>query len=181
MKKLFLFLYFLLFKNLPSSYFPLGKVFNRCRVGALKQIIVIGKGTVVQKGFRFGLRDVVRIGEHCEINEDVYIQSAVIGNHVLIAQNAALLAVTHRYDDLERPVLEQGFTQPAPVIVEDKVWIGRNVIVMPGVRLGKGCIVGAGAVVTKNVPPYAIVAGVPARVIKSRMEAEQPPVALSVL
>ncbi|RYE29894.1 MAG: acyltransferase [Sphingobacteriales bacterium] len=110
----------------------------------------------------------MKIGNYCEVNENVYIQSAIIGDHVLIAPNVALLSVTHNYDDLELPILEQGFTEPRPVIIEDKVWIGRNVIVMPGIKLGKGCIVGAGAVVTKDVDPFTIVGGIPAKMLKFR-------------
>jgi acetyltransferase-like isoleucine patch superfamily enzyme len=168
MRKLLIFLYFLFFRNLPSSYFPLGKIFNFLRVSTLKGIITIGKGNVIQTGFRFGFKDVVVIGDNCQINENTYIQSAKIGNDVLIAQNVAILAVTHKFDSREIPIKRQGSTKPAPVIIDDDVWIGRNVVVMPGLTLGKGCIIGTGAVVTKDVPPYAIVGGVPAKIIKYR-------------
>ncbi|RZK77240.1 MAG: acyltransferase [Pedobacter sp.] len=108
------------------------------------------------------------IGNHCEINEDVYIQSATIGNYVLIAQNVSILAVTHHFKDRDMPIIEQGFSEVMPVIIEDDVWIGRNVTIMPGVTLGKGCVIGTGAVVTKNVLPYNVMGGVPARIISER-------------
>lgn len=168
MKRILLFSYFLIFRNLPSSYFPMGRLFNSLRVGVLRKLVTVGKNNVIQKGFRFGMKDILTIGDNCQINEDVYIQSAIIGNYVLIAQNVSLLAVTHKFDSIDVPVIMQGSTKPDPVIIEDDVWIGRNVVVMPGIRLGKGSIVGTGAVVTKNVSPYAIVGGVPAKIIRYR-------------
>lgn len=168
MKRILLFLYFFIFKNLPSSYFPMGRTFNALRIGILRQLVTIGKNNVIQNGFRFGMKDVLTIGDNCQINEDVYIQSAIIGNYVLIAQNVAILAVTHNFDSIDIPIIKQGSTKPEPVIIEDDVWIGRNVVVMPGIRLGKGSIIGTGAVVTKDVAPYAIVGGVPAKLIRYR-------------
>ncbi|RYZ99536.1 MAG: acyltransferase [Sphingobacteriaceae bacterium] len=168
MRKIFLLLYYVLIRNLPSSYFPMGKVFNALRVGILKKIIKVGAGNTIQTGFRFGMKDVVIIGDNCQINEDVYIQSARIGNYVLIAQNVAILAVTHNFDRLDIPIIQQGSTKPDPVTIEDDVWIGRNVIVLPGVTIGKGAIIGASAVVTKDVAPNAIVGGVPAKLIRYR-------------
>ena len=167
-KKASLLFYYLIARNLPSSYFPLGRSFNSIRVFLLKRIIEIGDNTSVQSGFQFGLRDVVKIGNNCQINEDVYIQSAIIGNYVLVAQRVALLAVTHHFDDVNTPIIMQGSTPVNPPIVEDDVWLGRNVVVMPGIRIGKGAIVGAGAVVTRDVPAYAIVGGVPAKLIRYR-------------
>jgi maltose O-acetyltransferase len=167
-KNLLLILYYAFLRFLPASYYPLGRLFNKLRVAGLRGIIGIGKKTIIQPGFRFGLKNSVQIGNHCQINEDVYIQSATIGNYVLIAQKVALLAVTHKFGNMEVPIVLQGSTDVNPVIVEDDVWIGRNVVVMPGIRIAKGAIVGAGAVVTKDIPAYAIAGGVPAKVIRFR-------------
>lgn len=168
MRKIALFFYYLVARKLPSSYFPMGRIFNIIRIGTLKQLIIIGDNNCIQTGFRFGMREEIIIGNNCQINEDVYIQSAKIGNHVLIAQNVSLLAVTHKFGSTVKPIIEQGSTPVNPVIVEDDVWIGRNVTVLPGITLGKGAIIGTGAVVTKDVPSYAIVGGVPARIIRYR-------------
>ncbi|MEO5979828.1 MAG: acyltransferase [Chryseolinea sp.] len=168
MRSLALLVYYLFARHLPPSYFPLGRVFNAIRVFVLRRIISVGADVVIQTGFRFGQKDAVKIGSHCQINENVYIQSAVIGDYVLIAQNVAVLAVTHKFDDIHVPIMLQGSTLPHPVTIEDNVWLGRNVIVMPGVKLGTGCIIGAGSVVTKSVPAYAIFGGVPAKIIKYR-------------
>jgi acetyltransferase-like isoleucine patch superfamily enzyme len=168
MKKIILLTYYLLFRHLPSSYFPLGPAFNTLRVGLLKKLFVIGAHTTIESGFKFGMKDVLIIGSHSQINEDVYIQSAIIGNYVLIAQRVAILSVTHHFDSVIVPIRLQGSTQSSPVIIADDVWIGRNAIVMPGLIIGKGAVIAAGAVVTKDVPPYAIVGGVPAKIIKFR-------------
>lgn len=168
MRKLSLLLFYLFARHLPATYFPLGKFFNAVRIGLLRNIFFIGEKTVIQTGFRFGMKGVLKIGKHCQINEDVYIQSAEIGDYVLIAQRVAILSVTHRMDRLDVSIKMQGATDSEPVKIESDVWIGRNAVIMPGITIGKGAVVGAGAVVTKNVPSYAIVGGVPAKIIKYR-------------
>lgn len=110
----------------------------------------------------------LKIGHNCQINENVFIQGAYIGNNVLIAPNVAILSVAHKHDSTEIPIVEQGETLPNPPIIEDGVWLGRNVVVMPGIIIGKDSIIGAGAVLTKNVEPYSVMGGVPAKLIKSR-------------
>ena len=62
----------------------------------------------------------------------------------------------------------QGMKERLPIVIGNDVWIGRRVIIMPGVKISDGCIIGAGAVVTKDVPPYCVVAGVPAKIIRRR-------------
>ena len=168
MKRIYLILYFFIGKHLPSSYFPFGKFYNKFRIFTLKHHIIIGKKTLIQSGFRFGAKNKLIIGNECRINENVYIQSAVIGNYVLIAPNVAILASSHIFNDITMPIVFQGDTKINPVIIEDDVWIGRNAIIMPGVHIGKSAIVGAGAVVTKNIPSRAIAVGIPAKVIKYR-------------
>ena len=62
----------------------------------------------------------------------------------------------HRYDRTDIPMMEQGGTEPEPVTIGNDVWIGRRAMIMPGVHIGDGCVVGAGAVVTKDIPPYSV-------------------------
>ena len=137
----------------------MGSFFNWFRISLLKTNITIGEKTVIQTGFRFGLKNKIIIGKECRINENVYVQSAIIGDYVLIAPNVAILASSHVFIDKSIPMVYQGDTAINPVIIEDDVWIGRNAIILPGIRIGKGAIVGAGAVVTKNIPGEAIVGG----------------------
>lgn len=74
----------------------------------------------------------------------------------------------HAFSNLDTPMMYQGYLETKPVYIEDDVWIGGRVIILPGRRIGKGAIVGAGSVVTKDVPDYAIVGGNPAKVLKYR-------------
>ncbi|MFA5347787.1 MAG: acyltransferase [Methanoregula sp.] len=91
----------------------------------------------------------------------------IIGDNVLIAPEVVELTTQHMYADPEIPIFSQG-TEASTVIIEDMAYIGYRVIIMAGITIGKGAIVGAGAVVTKDVPPYSVAGGVPAKNIKMR-------------
>lgn len=110
----------------------------------------------------------IRIGKHCHINQNVFIQGAVIGDHVMIAANVAIINSIHNYNQVDVPMILQGEREGVNPIIEDDVWIGRNAIIMPGIRIEKGSIVGAGAVVVKDVSSYSVVGGVPARLLRKR-------------
>ncbi len=91
-----------------------------------------------------------------------------IGNGVRIAPHVMMIAANHVFSDPGRPIHRQGLDH-GPILIEDDVWIGGRVNVLAGVTVGQGSVIGAGAVVTKDVPPYSVAVGVPARVIKSRV------------
>ena len=88
-----------------------------------------------------------------------------IGSHVNLAQGITVTALNHNFDDTEKRIDEQGVSTK-PVTIENDVWVGANAVILPGVTIGNHCVVAAGAVVTKDVPPHSLVAGVPAKVIK---------------
>ena len=90
-----------------------------------------------------------------------------VGDDVLLGYQSIVMTLTHRFRDREKPVRQQGFDLK-PVRIGNDVWIGARVIVQPGVTVGNGAVIGSGAVVTNDVPPFAIAAGVPARVIGHR-------------
>ena len=90
-----------------------------------------------------------------------------IGNDVLIGQSVSLHAEKHVFEDPQRLIREQGVSYQG-IVIEDNVWIGSRAVILDGVTVGSGAVVGAGSVVTRSVPPMAIVAGVPARVIRIR-------------
>lgn len=81
-----------------------------------------------------------------------------------------IITQNHRFDQLDLPMWRQGFSPSEPVIIGNDVWVGTRAIILPGVTISKGAIIGAGAVVTKDVPEYAIVGGNPARLIKYRTD-----------
>ena len=87
------------------------------------------------------------------------------GDNILLAQNVVMSALNHNYEDPTRAVVDQGYTVKE-IIVEDGVWMGAGVIVTPGVRIGRNAVVGAGSVVTRDVPAYSVVVGNPARIVK---------------
>jgi acetyltransferase-like isoleucine patch superfamily enzyme len=94
------------------------------------------------------------------------LNNLILGNHVLIAPGCFITDHHHKHKAHDR-IAAQG-CESAPVVIEDDVWLGANAVVLPGTRIGKGAIVGAGAVVTHDVAAMSIVAGVPARVIGRR-------------
>jgi acetyltransferase-like isoleucine patch superfamily enzyme len=93
----------------------------------------------------------------------------VIGDHVQIGQSVNFHAEDHQFSDPSLFISEQGVRYQG-IVVEDDVWIGSQVVVLDGVRIGRGCVIGAGSVVTKSIDPWSVAVGVPAKVIKSRRE-----------
>ncbi|WP_263649783.1 acyltransferase [Rasiella rasia] len=111
----------------------------------------------------------LKIGTHVRVNEHVFLQGKIsIGNYVMIAPNVAIYTNSHEFADLETPMVLQGDTETNAVVIENNAWLGRNVVVLPGITVGEGSIVGANSVVTKNVAPFTVVGGVPAKLIKTR-------------
>ena len=108
----------------------------------------------------------VIIGDHTRIGlHNTIIGPVDIGNHVNLAQGITVTALNHNFSDTNKRIDEQGVSTN-PVRIEDDVWVGANAVILPGVTIGEHCVVAAGAIVTKDVPPHSLVAGVPAKVIK---------------
>lgn len=138
--------------------------------------IVIGDNTFVMHGavlhvynFRKLPHSGIFIGSDSLIGEYTVIRGqggVTIGNRVFTSPHTQLLAVNHIYDDPEKSFTEQGITAQG-IVVEDDVWLGAAAVVTDGVRIGKGAVVAAGAVVTHDVPAHTVVGGVPARPIKT--------------
>jgi len=114
----------------------------------------------------------VTIGDHTSIHPRCIlygIQGDIdIGRDVLIAAYCGFIPSQHGFSALDRPIRLQPLTSKGGIILEDDVWVGMGVRVMDGVRIGRGSIIGANSVVTKDVPPYSIAVGTPARVIRQR-------------
>jgi len=108
----------------------------------------------------------VIIGDHTRIGlHNTIIGPVEIGNNVNLAQGITVTALNHNFSDTNKRIDEQGVSTN-PVTIEDDVWVGANAVILPGVTIGEHCVVAAGAIVTKDVPPHSLVAGVPAKVIK---------------
>lgn len=138
--------------------------------------IEIGPGTIVMHGavlhvynFRNIPHSGIKIGRDSLIGEYSVIRGqggVEIGDRVYTSPFTQIIAVNHVFDDPTRPFVEQGITAEG-IVIEDDVWLGAGAIITDGVRVGKGAVVAAGAVVTKDVPAYTVVGGVPAKPIKA--------------
>jgi len=137
--------------------------------------IEIGENTIVMHGavlhvynFRGMPQSGIKIGRDSLIGEYCVIRGqggVTIGDRVYTSPFTQLLSVNHVFDDPNRPFVEQGITAQG-IVIEDDVWLGAGAVITDGVRVGHHSVVAAGAVVTKDVEPYSIMAGVPAKFIK---------------
>lgn len=162
-------LYYLVGSHLPDLAFPGGRLFNRVRCVLLKSVLpAFGTNNEWDSQVYLGDGSDVQVGSDCQVNRGCRLDNVIIGNHVMIGPEVILLGKMHRTDDPSVPMIGQGGIPKQPTRIADDVWIGARAIVMPGVAVSQGSIVGAGAVVTKDVPPFVTVAGVPARTIATR-------------
>lgn len=125
---------------------------------------VIGESTLIQGSGRLVFGKNSFCGAFCVfgVNDEV-----LIGDHVMIAQAVSVRDTDHVFTSTTIPMSLQDTISKA-VVIDDDVWVGHGATILKGVRIGKGAIVAAGAVVVKDVPPYSIVGGVPAKLIRSR-------------
>jgi len=124
---------------------------------------------------RAGKMPSLTIGDRCYIGRFVHInslQNVTIEPDVLIADRVFISDEDHVYADRHRPIIAQGTRYKGPVLLKSGSWIGEGACILPGVTVGRNAIVGANAVVTKDVPDYTIVAGVPAKILR---QLDRPP------
>jgi acetyltransferase-like isoleucine patch superfamily enzyme len=135
--------------------------------------IVVGRGTKLGRGAILSTNGgSIEIGAECSIQPYCVLYGhggLRIGDHVRMATHTVVIPANHVFGDIDRPIAEQGETREG-IVVEDDVWIGANVTILDGVTVGRGSIVAAGAVVTRDVPALSIAGGCPARVIGWRGE-----------
>jgi acetyltransferase-like isoleucine patch superfamily enzyme len=134
--------------------------------------VTIGKYAVIRPSNLYGgaIGAGLIMGDHSNIGPFAYVGCSGlirIGNNVMISPRVSLYAENHVIAGIDIPMKEQGVTQKG-IVIEDDCWIAANSIILDGVTVGRGSVVAAGAVVTRDVPPYSVVAGVPATIIKSR-------------
>lgn len=100
------------------------------------------------------------------------IRSVSLEEDVLLARNVYISDHIHKYTQTDMPIISQGLDKISPVLIKRGAWLGQNVVVCPGVTIGKGAVVGANSVVTHDIPDYCVAAGAPARVVKTIQPAE---------
>jgi len=128
----------------------------------------------IERGAYFGRGDGITLGNHSDIGRDCALHGPVsIGNDSFMGPEVIIRADGHRFDRCDIPMRLQGVLNARPVFIGNDVWIGTRAILLPGVTIGDHAIVGAGAVVTKDVPAWAIVGGNPARILRYREHVSQ--------
>jgi acetyltransferase-like isoleucine patch superfamily enzyme len=140
--------------------------------GHKSNIVHLENGVILERNVLIGAlnKTCISIGQDTFIGPGVCIAGPgdiKIGKHCLIAAHTGIYANNHNFTDPIKPIKYQGITHKG-IVIEDDCWLGHGVKVLDGVTIGKGSVIGAGAVVTKDIPAYSIAVGVPARVIKSR-------------
>ena len=162
-------IYYSIAKHMPVSFsgIKIGQKALRAFCGKLI-LKHCGKKVNIEQGASFSSK--VSLGDYSGIGINARINgSCTIGDYVMMGADVVVLTRNHAFDRIDIPMMHQGFQEERPVVIGDDVWIGDRVIIMPGVHIGNGSIIGAGAIVTHDVHPYAIVAGVPAKVIRTRI------------
>lgn len=130
-----------------------------------------GRRINIETGAYFGdgrnvtIGDGSGIGKHCSLHGPV-----ALGNDVMMGPEVLIMTRNHHFARTDIPMCQQGDTAPEPVVIEDDVWIGARAIILPGVTIGRGSIVAAGAVVTRSIEAYSIAGGNPAKLIKRRVQ-----------
>jgi len=150
------------------------RIGNHCRIsaGRLKNAISLGDRSVVHDFcvLRTFMNGFIHLGDDCSLNSFCVLLGEggiTIGNGVRIAAHTVVVASQHRFERIDIPIYCQGNVSKG-IQIEDDVWIGAHCSVMDGVTIEHGAIVGAGSVVTKDVPSYSIVGGAPAKLIRMR-------------
>jgi len=162
-------IYYAIGQRLPDSGYPLGRLWRGARAWLCSQVFAsAGPGINVEPGVFIADGRHISLGKGSGLGQGSHVYGVTIGDHVMVGPNVVFLKENHRYDDPTSPIQAQGRTDIALPVIEDGAWIGERAIILPGRRVGKGAIVGAGAVVTRDVVDYQIVGGNPAREIGRR-------------
>lgn len=165
-------LYISLFRFTPEDYRPYSLFFPSLRNLLVKKF-VNSCGNSLRVKHNADISPNIWIGNESELGTRCMIHSNVsIGSNVIMGPDVKIYSRNHKYDRIDLPIQKQGKNY-FKTIIGDDVWIGANCIITAGVIVGNHVIIAAGAVVTKDIPDYAIVGGVPAKIIKYRNETNE--------
>lgn len=169
MRVVFYLLYSFFARHLPGSYSPYACGAMHIRYWICKHLFAkCGKKVNIEHGADIGTGRHIEIGDNSGIGVHCVVKRAIIGKNVMMGPDVVFISQNHNFSDPDKPLQEQGFIESDPIVVGDNTWIGTRAIILPGCKVGKNVIIGAGTVVTKDIPDYAIVGGNPSRIIRSR-------------
>lgn len=174
MRNIYLILYYGFAQFLPKSTMPIiGKVSKGLRQFLCKRLFAeAGAKLNVEQGAYFGDGKGIKVGKEVGFGKNFKVLNRTLqmGSYIMMGEDVVFLGGNHGHERTDMPMMYQGGnTHKTPLVIDDDVWFGARVIVLPGcMHIGKGVIVGAGAVVTKDIPDYAIVGGNPAKILKYR-------------
>jgi maltose O-acetyltransferase len=135
-----------------------------------KYFAAMGAKARIFDGVTFKYPSSIRLGDNVTVNQGCFLAGSAgldIGSDVMFGAGTMIVTSNHVMSRTDIPMIRQGL-ESLPICVGDDVWTGFNVVILPGVTIGQGCVLAAGTVVTQNVPEYSVVAGVPGRIIKTR-------------
>lgn len=161
---------------LPDSYSPIfGRFSNAIRIFLCRRIFkYCGNVSTINRKVYFGTGENIEIGDFSSMGANSVIpKNTIIGKYVMMAPEIHIVMNNHETSNVEIPMCMQGPKFSLPTSIEDDVWIGVRTIITPGHKIGTGSIIAAGSVVTKDVLPYSIVGGNPAKIIKFRNNNEK--------
>ena len=171
-RRIALLVYYLFARWFPTQPMP-GWRFGYALRRALFRIIAeeVGPGLIVKHNAYVGNGERLRIGSNSQIGQNCRIgKDVTIGDDVVMGPDVVMMTASHAFDDPDIPIRLQGATSPRPINIGNDVWIGTRVVILPGVTIGDKAVIGAGSIVTKDIPERAIAVGSPARAIRYRVE-----------
>lgn len=165
------YLYYYFAQYLPVSYSPLlGRLSKKIRYVLCKNIFAYcGKNVNIERKANFGSGYELRIGNNSGLGVNCVVPpNTIIGNNVMMGPNCYVHHRNHAFSRTDIPMCLQGYTDARPLIIDDDVWIGRDVSILVGRHISEGSIIAANCVLTKDFPAYSVVGGNPSKLIKSR-------------
>jgi acetyltransferase-like isoleucine patch superfamily enzyme len=144
-----------------------GNAYKMLREGRL----IIGRYTFLEAGVTIqSAEGKIAIGQRAYLSRGVTVGAVglvEIGDFALIGPGSYVTDADHRFSDHTVPVADQGMSSKGPTVIEDNVWLGANAVVTSGVRIGRHSVIGANSVVTRDIPPFSVAAGIPAKVVST--------------
>lgn len=169
-------IYYLLLRWLPNDNVPFGFIFDKLRYYCCRPLFKhCGYPVNIRHYAHFGNGSTISLGDHSDLGTNCFIVGDVdIGSQVAISFDVFITSLNRDFSDTEGPTVGEGSRPSAPVTIHDDVLILARVMILPGVTIGSHSVIGGAAVVSKDVPEWAVVAGNPARIVGWRKGAPGP-------